>query len=284
MTPIVRINRLNENENVDVYAKLEGWNPGGSVKDRPVLKMIEEAEKENLLFGKTIIEASSGNTGIALAMIGAIKGYDVEIVMPENASEERKKIIAAYGAKITQTPGSEGVDGAIRLANKKLTEMPEKYFMPDQYSNGHNPSSHYAQTAEEILKQVGNVDVFVAGIGTGGTIMGVGKFLKEKNNQTRIVAAEPNPNHRICGLKNMETSIVPKIFHRTRVDETLYVNDEEAVQTTRDLAKKEGILAGISSGAAMWAALTIARKMKKGKIVVLLPDRGERYLSTGLFG
>ncbi|VVC02572.1 Threonine synthase [Candidatus Bilamarchaeum dharawalense] len=282
---MVKINRMNENENVELYAKLEGWNPGGSVKDRPVLKMIEEAEKKNLLFEKTIIEATSGNTGIALAMIGAVKGYHVEIIMPENASVERRKTIAAFGAKIILTPAKEGIDGAIRLANEKALKNPESYFLPDQYSNDNNPLAHYAQTAEEIWDQTdGKIDVFVAGIGTGGTVMGVGKALKEKNPKIEVIAAEPEPDHKIQGLKNMKTTMVPKIFRREKVDRTIYVNDSDSFQTARTLAKKEGIFVGISSGAAMWTAIQIANEKKKGRVVALLPDRGERYLSTDLFG
>ncbi|MFH1785103.1 MAG: cysteine synthase [Candidatus Micrarchaeota archaeon] len=279
-TPLVRINRLSENE---LYAKLEGRNPGGSIKDRPVQKMIEAAEKLDLIKNRIVIEASSGNTGIALAMIGAVRGYQIEIVMPENASLERRKAMTAFGAKITLTPAELGIDGAINLANKKLEKNPEKYFMPDQYSNENNPLAHYAQTANEIWEQTdGEIRAFVSGIGTGGTVMGVGKLLREKNPEIKIIAAEPYPNHKIQGLKNMQTSIVPKIFNRKEVDEIIYVSDNDAFETARNLAKKEGILVGISSGASMWAAIQTAKKIK-GIVISLLPDNGERYFTTELF-
>ncbi|MFH1520592.1 MAG: cysteine synthase family protein [Candidatus Micrarchaeota archaeon] len=261
---------MNENKDVELYVKLEGWNPGGSIKDRPAQMMIEAAEKLDLIKNRIIIEASSGNTGIALAMIGAVKGYQVEIIMPENASIERRKTMAAYGARIVLTSAGQGIDGSIKLAIEKAEKNPEKYFLPDQYSNENNPLAHYAQTANEIWGQTNSqITAFVGGIGTGGTVMGVGKLLKEKNQSIKIIGAEPHPNHKIQGLKNMETSLVPKIFNRKKLDEVVYVTDEDAFQTAKDLAKKEGILVGISSGASMWAAMQVAKKNERNSCCII---------------
>ena len=284
-TPLIRINRLNPNPNVTIYAKFEGSNPTGSIKDRIALRMVEQAEAEGKLTkDKCILEPTSGNTGIGLAMLGAVKGYAVEIVMSEAVSMERRQMIEAYGATITLTPRSEGTDGAIRKARELLKANPEKYFMPDQFSNEYNKLAHYATTAEEIWEDTeGNIDYFVSSLGTSGTIMGVGKYLKEKNPDIHIVSAEPVKGHYIQGLKNMEEAIVPAIYHPERIDETIMVETEDAFEMGRKLVHQEGIFGGMSSGAAILAAVTVAEKIDTGVIVAILPDRGEKYLSTGLF-
>ncbi len=284
-TPIVKINKLNPNKNVTIYAKLEGFNPTGSIKDRIALKMIEQAEKEGKLKkGKTIIEPTSGNTGIGVAMIGTVKGYDVEIVMSKAVSKERIKMVKAFGGKVTLTDAKLGTDGAIIKARELVKKYPEKYFMPDQFSNEYNKIAHYKTTADEIWNQTkGNIDYFVSAIGTSGTIMGVGKYLKEKNPKIKIVCAEPTKGHYIQGLKNMEEAIVPSIYDPSKIDEIIMVDTEIAYESARDIIKKEGIFVGVSSGAAMYAASEIAKKIKSGTIVVVFPDRGEKYLSTSLF-
>jgi len=284
-TPLVKINKLNSNSNVTIYAKVEGFNPTGSIKDRIALKMIEQAEVEGKLTkNKTIIEPTSGNTGIALAMIGAVKGYKVEIVMSEAVSVERRKMIKAFNAKVTITPAERGTDGAIEKARELVRNNPEKYFMPDQFSNKYNKMVHYKTTGEEIWKQTnGKIDYFVSSIGTSGTIMGVGKALKENNPNIKIVCAHPVKKHYIQGLKNMEEAIVPSIYDSLQIDETIMVKTEQAYEITREIIKKEGIFVGMSSGAAMYAAIEIAKKIKSGRIVVMFPDRGEKYLSTELF-
>ena len=284
-TPIVRINKLNPNPNVNIYAKLEGFNPTGSIKDRIALKMIEQAEKDGKLRkGRTIIEPTSGNTGIALAMIGAVKGYEVEIVMSSAVSIERQKMIKAFGAKVTLTDSKLGTDGAIIKAKELVKKYPEKYCMPDQFSNEYNKIAHYKTTADEIWKQMnGKIDYFVSALGTSGTIMGVSNYLKEKNPNIRIVSAHPVKGHYIQGLKNMEEAIVPAIYDPSKIDETIMIETEKAFEMTRQIVKKEGIFVGMSSGAAMLAAIEIAKKIEKGNIVVIFPDRGEKYLSTNLF-
>ncbi|MBN2288668.1 MAG: cysteine synthase family protein [Candidatus Glassbacteria bacterium] len=284
-TPIIRINRLNPNSRVTIWAKFEGNNPTGSIKDRIALKMIEQAEQEGRLTrGKTIIEPTSGNTGIGLAMIGVVKGYQVEIVMSRVVSVERRKMIKAFGAKITLTDARLGTDGAIRKARELVERYPEKYFMPDQFSNEFNKMTHYKTTAEEIWRQMGgDVTHFVSALGTSGTIMGVGKYLKEKNPKIKIVCAHPVKGHYIQGLKNMEEAIVPAIFDPSRIDETVMVESEAAFEMTRQIVRQEGIFAGMSSGAAMYAAVEVAKKIESGTIIVIFPDRGEKYLSTNLF-
>jgi len=284
-TPLVRINKLNPNPNVIIYAKLEGDNPGGSIKDRISLKMIEQAEAEGeLTKEKTIIEPTSGNTGIGLAMVAVVKGYAVEIVMSEAVSLERRKILKAFGAKITFTPAELGTDGAIRKAKELIQQNPGKYFMPDQFSNHYNKMAHYETTAKEILEQTsGKVDYFVSAIGTSGTIMGVGKYLKEFNPNTKIVCAHPVKGHYIQGLKNMEEAIVPSIYDPSAIDIEVMIETKDAFEMTRQLARKEGIFAGMSSGAAIFASIEIAKKAESGVIVTIFPDRGDRYLSTDLF-
>jgi len=284
-TPLVKINRLNPNPNATIYAKLEGNNPGGSIKDRIARKMIEQAELEGTLTkGKTIIEATSGNTGISLAMIGCIKGYDVEIVMSGAVSSERRKTIKAFGAKIILTDAEKGTDGAILKVRELLGKYPDKYFCTDQFTNKYNKIAHYETTAGEIIEQTrGRIDYFVSAIGTSGTIMGVGKYLKECNPNVKIVCAHPVRDHYIQGLKNMEEAIVPGIYDPSKIDIEIMVETEDAFGMTRQLAKKEGIFAGMSSGAAMIAAIETAKIIKSGNIVAIFPDRGDRYLSTDLF-
>ena len=284
-TPIVRINRLNPNPNVTIYAKLEGIQPTGSIKDRIALSMVEQAEKEGTLTkGKTIIEPTSGNTGVALAMIGVVKGYDVEIVMSDAVSIERRQMIKAYGGKVTLTDGKLGTDGAIMKARELVKAHPENYFMPDQFSNEYNKIAHYRTTGEEIWQQTrGNIDYFVSSLGTSGTIMGVGKVLKEHNPNIKVVSAHPVKGHYIQGLKNMEEAIVPSIYDPSKIDITVMVETEAAYEMTRQIVAKEGIFVGMSSGAAMYAALETAGKIDSGTIVVIFPDRGEKYLSTNLF-
>jgi cysteine synthase B len=247
--------------------------------------MIEQAEAEGLLTKeKTIIEPTSGNTGIGLAMIGAVKGYQVEIVMSKAVSIERVKMIKVFGAKVTLTDAKLGTDGAIIKARELVQKYPEKYFMPDQFSNKYNRITHYKTTAEEIWKQTnGKIDYFVSSIGTSGTIMGVGGALKEHNPKIKIVCAHPVKGHYIQGLKNMEEAIVPSIYNPSKIDETIMVETEDAYEMARQIVKKEGIFVGMSSGAALLAAIKIAKKIKSGTIVVIFPDRGEKYLSTKLF-
>jgi S-sulfo-L-cysteine synthase (O-acetyl-L-serine-dependent) len=283
-TPIASID-LNPNPAVKLFAKLEGNNPGGSVKDRIAMYMVEAAEKEGRLTkNKIILEATSGNTGIGLAMVATAKRYRLKLTMPACVSIERRRILEAFGAELILTPSNEGTDGAIRLAHKILSEDPDRYFMPNQFDNEANIMAHYETTGKEIIDQTqGRVTHFVAGMGTTGTLMGVSKRLKEFNKDISIVGVEPVLNHRIQGLKNMAESIKPKIFDPGMIDEHYYVNDEEAFDTTRMLAIKEGLFVGMSSGAAMHIALRKSSELKEGVIIVLLPDRGDRYLSTSLF-
>jgi cysteine synthase B len=284
-TPLVRINKLNPNKNITIYAKLEGLNPTGSIKDRIALSMIQQAEiSGKLTKGKTIIEPTSGNTGVALAMIGSLKGYDVEIVMSSAVSVERRQMIKAFGGKVTLTDGKLGTDGAIRKAREMVKADPEKYFMPDQFSNEFNKIAHYRTTGEEIWKQTnGKIDYFVSSLGTSGTIMGVSKVLKEHNPNIKIVCAHPVKGHYIQGLKNMEEAIVPSIYDPSQIDITIMVETDAAYEMTRQIVSREGIFVGMSSGAAMYAAVEIAKQIKSGIMVVIFPDRGEKYLSTTLF-
>jgi cysteine synthase B len=284
-TPLVKLEALNPNPRVTVYVKLEGNNPGGSVKDRIALFMIRDAEERGLIKkGASVLEATSGNTGIGLAMVGAASGYRVVLVMPECVSLERRKILEAFGAELILSPGNQGTDGAIKLARRMMDENPGTYFMPNQFDNPANIRAHYETTGPEIIGQTGgNIDVFVAGMGTTGTLMGAGRRLREYNRNIRIVGVEPLLGHKVQGLKNMKESIVPKIFDPSFPDEILNVNDDDAFGTTRRLALEEGIFAGMSSGAAVYGALAVAKRMEQGVIVVILPDRGDRYLSTALF-
>ena len=284
-TPMVKINKLNKNKNVVLLAKLEGFNPTGSIKDRIALKMIEQAEEEGILTkDKIIIEPTSGNTGIGLAMIGAIKGFKVTIVMSAAVSIERQKMIKAFGGNVILTDKDLGTDGAIMKVKELINENPDLYFNPNQFSNKYNKLAHYSTTAEEIWNQTnGRITHIVSSLGTSGTIMGIGKYLKEKNSNIKIIEAQPVKNHYIQGLKNMEEAIVPEIYIPDLIDEHIMIDSEEAFEMTRQIVLEEGIFAGMSSGAAMIAALKVADKINDGIIVVMLPDRGEKYLSTDLF-
>lgn len=284
-TPLVKINKLNPNPRVEIFAKVEGFNPSGSIKDRIALRMIEQAEAEGKLDkNKIIIEPTSGNTGIGLAMIGAVRGYKVLIMMSSVVSPERVKMIKAFGAEVMLTPAEEGTDGAIKRAREMIENHPQKYFMPDQFSNRYNKLVHYKTTAEEIWKATnGKIDYFVSAIGTSGTIMGVGKGLKENNPRIKIVCAHPVKGHYIQGLKNMEEAIVPEIYNPDIIDLTIMVDSKSAFNMAKKIIKKEGIFVGMSSGAAMFAAYRVAEKISNGRMVVIFPDRGEKYLSTSLF-
>jgi cysteine synthase B len=284
-TPLVSIDNINPNPKVTLFAKLEGNNPGGSVKDRIALYMISAAERDGKLTrDKIILEATSGNTGIGLAMVASAKKYRVKLTMPSCVSIERRRTLEAFGAELILSPSDEGTDGAIRLAQKILSDDPDKYFMPNQFDNEANILAHYETTGKEIIEQTdGRITHFVAGMGTTGTLMGVGKRLKEFNENIKIVGVEPVVGHRIQGLKNMAECISPKIFNPKNIDERYLVNDEEAFDITRMLTVKEGIFVGMSSGAAMQIALRKSSELKEGVIVVIFPDRGDRYLSTSLF-
>lgn len=284
-TPLVEINQLNPNKNVKILAKLESYNPGGSVKDRIALAMIESAEKNgSLRRDKTVIEATSGNTGIGLALVCAVKEYKLLLTMPESVSTERKKILQALGADILLTPAHLGTDGAIEEAYKLAREDKDRYFLVDQFNNPDNILAHYSGTAEEIWKQTnGKVTMMVATMGTTGTLMGVSKRLKEYDPHIKIVGVEPYLGHQIQGLKNMRESYRPGIFDKTRLDEKVNVEDEDAFDMARKLAQVEGLFVGMSSGAAMFVASQKAMELKSGVIVVIFPDGGERYLSTSLF-
>ncbi|MDK2801191.1 MAG: cysteine synthase [Clostridiales bacterium] len=291
-TPMLRLNRLVDKESAEVLLKLEAFNPGSSVKDRIAYNMIVEAENEGLLKpGSVIVEPTSGNTGIGLAMVGAARGYKVILVMPDTMSIERRNLLKAYGAELILTPGIEGMKGAIAKA-EQLTKEDSKYFMPQQFNNPANPDIHKKTTALEILEQTeGNIDAFVAGVGTGGTLTGVGEVLKEKIPSVKVIAVEPKASPVISGgqpgphkIQGIGAGFIPKILNQNIIDEVIKVSDEDALVTARKLASEEGALVGISCGAAVYAALQVAKKLEKGKrIVVIAPDTGERYLSTALF-
>ena len=284
-TPLVELRRLNPNPRVRILAKLEGNNPGGSVKDRPAWFMLTGAEERGeLTRDRIVLEPTSGNTGIAMAMIGAAKGYRVKLVMPGCVSLERRSVLQAFGAELVLSPAEEATDGAIRLAHRILAEEPDRYYMPNQYANPDNIRAHYETTGPEILAQTdGQVGCFVAGMGTSGTLMGVAKFFREQKPSVRIVGVEPRLGHKVQGLKNMKEAIVPPIYREESLHLKLTVDDEPAFETARQLAIQEGLFVGMSSGAAVAGALQLAREMESGTIVVLLPDRGDRYLSTTLF-
>ena len=284
-TKIVPINRLNPHKKVVIYAKIESGNPGGSVKDRVALSMIETAEKNGELTpDKIVLEATSGNTGIGLAMVCAVKGYRCQLIMPESASIERRKIMEAYGAQILLTPGKRGTDGAIEKAYAMAREHPDQYFLADQFNNDANWMAHVNTTGPEIWEQTGGrVTDVVATLGTTGTVMGLCRYFAEQHPEVRVTAVEPFLGHKIQGLKNMKESYKPGIFDKTRPYQIINIPDEEAFRHARLLARKEGIFAGMSSGAAIYAGLTVAARLEEGVIVVILPDSGDKYLSTELF-
>ena len=290
-TPILKVNNLIKDENIaDVYVKLEKFNPGGSVKDRAALGMIEKAEREGILKpGSIIVEPTSGNTGIGLALVGRLKGYKVIIVMPETMSKERRDLIKAYGAELILTDGSKGMKGAIEKALE--IGSGEGYFIPQQFENVANPEKHYATTAEEIYNDIPDLDAFVAGVGSGGTVVGVSKNLKKKNPNIKAIAVEPasspvlsggNPGaHKIQGIG---AGFIPGIYEKDVVNEIITVKDEDAFDTAKKFAETEGVLVGISSGAAIYAAIEVAKKLGKGKkVLAVAPDGGEKYISMGLF-
>jgi len=291
-TPVVELQRVTGPEDARILAKIESFNPGGSVKDRICLSMIEAAEREGKLKpGGTIVEPTSGNTGIGLAFVAAVKGYRAIFTMPETMSLERRKLLHAYGAQVVLTPGNEGMSGAIRKAEELDAAHPD-YFMPQQFNNPANPEIHRKTTAQEILQQVGSgIDAFVAGVGTGGTVTGVGEILKHQHPDIRIVAVEPKTSSVLSGgdpgphkIQGIGAGFVPEVLNMEIVDQVFPVGDDEAAQAAREMTCQEGILCGISSGAAMVAALQVARELGSGKTVgVILPDTGERYLSTDLY-
>jgi len=287
-TPLIRV-RLFEKEypNVEVHAKAEWFNPGGSVKDRAALSMIEDGERRGVLTSdRTIIDSTSGNTGIAYALIGAAKGYRVKLVMPGNVSAERKALVTAYGAEIVYSDAGEGSDGAIRLVRELVEKEPDRYFYPDQYSNPANPQAHYDGTALEILEQTaGRITHFIAGLGTTGTFVGTSRRLKEHNPAIRTIAVQPEDSfHGLEGLKHLPTAIVPKIWTSEFADEVWGCPTEPAYDLAREVARTEGLLVGHSSGAALWAVRRLAASLEQAVVVTVFPDSGDRYLSTGLYG
>jgi len=289
-TPILKLNNLVSKNSAEVYVKLEKYNLGGSVKDRAALGMIEKAEKEGFLKeGSIIVEPTSGNTGIALAMIGRLKGYKVVIVMPDSMSKERRDLIKAYGAELILTEGSLGMNGAIEKANELSKKA--NYFMPQQFENLANRQYHYDTTAEEIYNDIKDLDVFIAGVGTGGTVTGVGEKLKEKINNIKIVAVEPKKSPVLSGgragahkIQGLGSGFIPEIYNPEIIDEVVNVSDEDAYRVTKLISEKEGILLGISSGAAIYVALEMAKKLGKGKkVLAIAPDGGEKYISMGIY-
>ncbi|MBS6599468.1 MAG: cysteine synthase A [Clostridium sp.] len=289
-TPIMKINNMVDKDCADVYVKLEKFNPGGSAKDRAALGMVEEAEKQGLLKeGYTIVEPTSGNTGIGLAFIGRLKGYKVIIVMPETMSKERRDLIKAYGAELILTEGSKGMQGAIEKAMEYKDK--EGYFIPQQFENEANTKKHYETTAEEIYEDLSDLDYVVAGVGTGGTIVGVAKKLKEKNKNIKAIAIEPKTSAVIEGgkpgphnIQGIGAGFIPSIYDGSVIDEVIAVSDEDSIKTAKEFVEKEGVLLGISSGAAIYAAIEIAKKIGKGKkVLAIAPDGGEKYISMGIY-
>ena len=282
-TPLVELVHLSPKPGVRLFAKLEGNNPTGSVKDRIALSMIEQAESQGLLTpDKIILEPTSGNTGIGLAMVGKLKGYRVEVVMPKNVSPERVQLLQAFDAQIHFSDWRRGTNGSIAVAQKMAAENPQ-YFMPYQYGNSANPQAHYDGTAVEIIRDMPDVDIFVAGLGTGGTLMGNGRRLKEHNANVKVVAAAPQPDDSISGLRSLEEGFVPPIFDVSILDARIMISSEESFKMTKELLHSEGVFAGVSSGAVVACALKAARRMENGNIVCLLADGGWKYLSTGLW-
>ncbi len=287
-TPLVEVKNIwdSDKTGVRIMAKLEGSNPGGSVKDRPAFFMIKDAVASGKLTkGKIILEPTSGNTGIGMAMVAAAMGFKIKLTMPTCVSTERRAVLQALGAELELTPGCDKTDGAINRAHHIMESVGDQYFMPNQFDNPQNYLAHYHTTGPEIFAQTkGGVDAFVAGMGTTGTLMGCSMFFKEKKPAVKIIGVEPNLDHRIQGLKNMHEAIVPKIYDPARLDGIISCNDEDAFETTRDLSIQEGLFCGLSSGAAMWGAIQVARDLPRGStVVVIFPDRGDRYLSTEVF-
>ncbi len=283
-TPTVELQNMSPKPEVRIFAKLEGSNPTGSVKDRIALKMIEMAEADGELGGaRTILEPTSGNTGISLAMIGKMKGYKVSVVMPENVSVERVQLLEAYGAEIISSDGTRGTNGSIEVAQDLIEKRPHDYIMMYQYGNSGNPGAHYETTGPEIIEAVPDVDMFVGGLGTGGTLMGVARRLKEYNPSVKIVAVAPEPEDFISGLRSLEDGFIPPILDINLLDSRMLVGSLEAFQTTKRLLTEEGIFAGVSSGSVVYGAIRQAERMERGSIVCLLADGGWKYLSTALW-
>ena len=283
-TPLVELQRMSPKEGVRIFAKLEGQNPTGSVKDRIALKMIDQAERDGeISANRTILEPTSGNTGISLAMIGRLKGYKVAVVMPENVSSERIQLLEAYGAEIIPSDGSRGTNGSIEVAQDLMEKKGSDYFMLYQYGNSGNPNAHYETTGPEIIEALPDVSMFVAGLGTGGTLMGVGRRLKEHNPETKIVAVAPEPEDFISGLRSLEEGFIPPILDISLLDSRMLVSSFDAFSTAKRLLSEEGIFAGVSSGSVVYGAIRQAERMDKGDIVCLLADGGWKYLSTALW-
>ncbi len=282
-TPLVDISVLSPKPEVQIYAKLEGANPTGSVKDRIARFMIDAAERDGRLEpGQTILEPTSGNTGIALAMLGSVRGYPVKVVMPDAVTQERVELLQAFGAEIIYSPGDLGTNGSVQMAERVSAEHPE-WFMPYQYENEENPRAHYETTAPEIIAEMPDLDLFVAGLGTGGTLTGVGRRLKEFNPAVRIVAAAPHPGDLVQGLRSLEEGYIPPVFDESVLDGRIVVDSATSFRLTRELTAKAGVFAGVSSGSVVRAAQIAAQRMTSGKIVCLLADSGWKYLSSGLW-
>jgi cysteine synthase len=284
-TPLIKVNRLNPNPRVTLAVKLEGTNPGGSIKDRIAYYMITMAEKTGQLTkDKIILEPTSGNTGIGLALVAAVKGYRLLVTMSEWMSEERRRMIEAFGAEILLTPGEKGTDGAIEKARELYAKNPERYFMPNQFGNTDNALAHYETTAMEIWDQTeGKITHFVAGMGTTGTLMGCSQRFKELNPAIKIIGVEPYQCHKIQGLKNMEEAIIPEIYKPDYLDEKINVSDDDAFTMAKRLAREEAIFSGMSAGAAFYVAVQVAMGLQEGVVVTIIPDRGEKYMSTPLY-
>jgi cysteine synthase len=283
-TPLVKLMKLPRKRSAAVFAKVESLNPGGSVKDRIAWSMVLDAERKGLLArGSTIVEPTSGNTGIALAMLARRRGYRFRAVLPENVSAERRQLLELYGAEIEHTPGELGSNGAIRRAREIVEAEPDRYYMPYQYGNAANPRAHYETTAPEILRDLPEVTHFVAGLGTGGTLTGTGRRLREQCPGVRVIAAEPHPGDNVQGLRSLEEGFVPPVLDGSVLDRKILVTSDDSLVQTRQLAEREGIFAGISSGAVLHAALRVARNLDRGEIVCLFADGGWKYLSLGVW-
>ena len=283
-TPLVGLPQTSPNPNVKIYAKLEGQNPSGSVKDRIAKYMIERGEQDgSLTHDKTVLEPTSGNTGIALAMIGRVKGYQVMVVIPESVSEERSQLLRAYGAEVVYSEGLKGTNGSIAVAKQMVAEAPQRFFMPYQYGNDANPLAHYETTGPEIARDLPDVDVFIAGLGTGGTLTGAGRYLKEYNPNIKVIATVPHPGDLVQGLRSLEEGFIPPVLDESVLDGRVVVDSRTAFAATKELMQKEGIFAGISCGAVIKTAQRVASRMESGEIVVILADGGWKYLSTALW-
>jgi cysteine synthase B len=283
-TPLVQLPNLSPSEDVRFFAKLEGQNPTGSVKDRIAKYMLEDAERSGELTPeRVILEATSGNTGIALAFIGRLKGYRVKAVMPDNVSEERAQLLKAFGAEVVRSDGRQGTNGAIAMAQEMLRAEPDAYYMPYQYGNRANPRAHYETTGPEILRDLPEVDVFVAGLGTGGTLTGAGRYLKEHKPGVKVIATAPHPGDLVQGLRSLEDGFIPEVFDESVLDGRIVVNSRTAFAAAKELTQKEGIFAGISSGAVLRTAQRVARRLTRANVVLLLADGGWKYLSTELW-